>query len=325
MSDRPVSNQGWTYQEQVSTVDQGKTILDYYTSKYRHSTPTEWQARINSGQILLNNSPANVETVLQGGETLTYHRSPWIEREVPLQFEIIYEDSDLLVINKPSGLPVIPGGGFLVHTLLWQLKIHYPQDTPVPIHRLGRGTSGLLLLGRSPLAKSELGRQIRHSTIRQNRTQISKVYQVLVQGNSISDRLTITQPIGKISHPLLGYVYGATPGGKDALSHCQVIRRYANHTLLEVTIFTGRPHQIRIHLAAVGYPLLGDPLYIKGGTFAPIASSKLNSSQSNQTPIAVPGDCGYFLHAHRLSFIHPRSLERLTFASPLPQDWQTYL
>ena len=314
-------NKGWIYRERVKGKDAGKTILDYYTSKYRHSNRSQWQARIESGLVLLNDSLICCDRILQEGEKLTYYRVPWIEPQVPLEFEILYEDIDLLLINKPSGLPVIPGGGFLSHTLLWQLKALYPQNTPTPVHRLGRGTSGLLLLGRSSLAKSSLARQMRNSTAGQNIPQLKKVYLVLVRGTSIRDRLTIEQPIGKIPHPVLGYIYGATPTGKYARSESRVIQRYDNHTLLEVTISTGRPHQIRIHTAAVGYPLVGDPLYIAGGTFAPI--------RENQKTIPVPGDCGYFLHAYSLSFIHPRSeamplglsQKRLVFECPLPESW----
>ena len=309
-------NQGWIYREQVKIADAGQTVLKYYTRKYRHSSQDEWQARIESGQILLNDRPVTVATILKTGDKLAYHRRPWIEPEVPLQFNVLYEDRDLLVINKPSGLPVMPGGGFLEHTLLWQLKTNYPQDTPVPIHRLGRGTSGLLLLARSPLAKSSLSRQMRDSTAHKQRNrQLNKVYRVLVTGNSIPDRLTIDRPIGKIPHPVLGYIYGADSQGKYARSECRVIKRYRNCTLLEVTIFTGRPHQIRIHLAAAGYPLLGEPLYVAGGTWAKISQ--------NQEKIAVPGDCGYYLHAYCLSFIHPQTLQQMNFKCSVPTQWQS--
>ena len=306
-------NQGWIYREKVKTKDAGQTVLDYYTKKYRHSNREQWQARIESGRVLLNHALTNPKTILRSGESLEYHRQPWIEPQVPLEFEILYEDCDLLVVNKPSGLPVIAGGGFLEHTLLDRLKKYYPQDTPTPIHRLGRGTSGILLLGRSPLAKSSLAAQMRHSTIGQNTSQLNKVYWVLVQGNVKSDRLTIKQPIGKIPHPRLGYIYGATDKGKHAHSEGKIIRRYDDYTLLEVTIFTGRPHQIRIHMASVGHPLLRDPLYIAGGTFAPISA--------RQKTIPVPGDCGYFLHAYRLSLVHPQTCKQLVFECPVPKSW----
>ena len=307
-------NQGWTYHEQIKPADAGQTVLSYYSQKYHHSSEQEWQARIVSGQVWLNGQPVTTTAILKARDKLTYHRQPWIEPEVPLAFQILYEDREVLLINKPAGLPVLPGGGFLEHTLLWQLKKYYPQNTPVPIHRLGRGTSGLLLLARSQFAKSHLAQQMRDSTLRQENHQINKVYRVLVSGSSIGDRLTITQPIGKIPHPALGYIYGATALGKYAHSECWVVERYPNCTLLEVKIFTGRPHQIRIHLAAAGYPLLGDPLYVAGGTFAEI--------KPNQKQIPVPGDCGYFLHAYQLSFIHPRTLQPISFKCPVPTLWQ---
>lgn len=306
-------NQGWIYREQVKLADAGKTVLNYYSQKYNHSSPQQWQERIIAGQILLNDKPTKTQTVLQAKDRLTYHRQPWIEPEVPLKLEIVYEDHDLLVINKPSGLPVLPGGKFLTHTLLWQLKQQYPQNSPVPIHRLGRGTSGLMLLGRSQLAKANLSQQMRDSTLQQHQQQISKVYRCLVSSTSIPEQLSITQPIGKIPHPVLGYIYGATPEGKTARSECQVIERYTDHTLLQVKIFTGRPHQIRIHLAAAGYPLLGDPLYIPGGKFGKI------SSKVQQVP--VPSDCGYYLHAYKLTFIHPRTSEKMSFQVSVPSNW----
>ncbi len=307
-------NQGWVYREQVKSSDAGQTVLDFYSHRYRHSSAEEWKARIKLGQVLLNKRPVTTATILQAQDQLDYYRQPWIEPEVPLEFDVLYQDQDLIVVNKPLGLPVMPGGGFLEHTLLWQLKKHYPHNTPVPIHRLGRGTSGLLLLARSPLAKSYLTQQMRDSTVKQNNNQINKVYRVLVSGDSIRDNLTIKQPIDQVPHPVLGYIYGATSSGKYAHSECQVIKRYRNCTLLEVKIFTGRPHQIRIHLAAAGYPLLGDPLYVIGGTFAKI--------KPDQESIPVPGDCGYFLHAYRLSFVHPRTLQQINFHCPTPQRWQ---
>jgi 23S rRNA pseudouridine1911/1915/1917 synthase len=297
-------NQGWIYREQIKRSAAGLTVLDYYTQQYRHSSRDDWQSRITAGQVLLDQQQTTPETVLRSGQWLAYHRPPWQEPDVPLTFEVRYEDEDLLVVVKPSGLPVLPGAGFLEHTLLGQLQRCYPRDTPTPIHRLGRGTSGLMVLARSPLAKSHLTQQMRDR-------QIHKVYHAWVGAGEIPNQFTITQPIGKIPHPVLGYVYGAAFNGLDAYSQVRVLKREDDRTLLEVTILTGRPHQIRIHLAFAGFPLLGDPLYGIGGIplLEPIHNAK---------KLAVPGDCGYFLHAYSLTFIHPKTVALKHFTCPPP-------
>ena len=300
-------NQGWRYFNRVDRQSAGMTVLDYYAQHYPHSSLAEWRSRIALGQIFLEGQTAAAEDLLQCGQSLIYQRPPWQEPDAPLSFEVLYEDPDLLVIAKPSGLPVLPGGGFLEHTLLHQLRRTYPQETPVPIHRLGRGTSGLMLLARSSLAKSVLSQQLRENTLAPHPDrQLRKVYRALASGTDMSDRFTVTAPIGKIFHPNLGYIHGAAPDGKPALSHCSVIERRAKMTLIEVSILTGRPHQIRIHLAAAGYPLQGDPLYGAGGL-------PLTRAAHPGEIIPVPGDCGYLLHASRLKFVHPRTVE--------PMDW----
>ncbi|MGA7933954.1 MAG: RluA family pseudouridine synthase [Kovacikia sp.] len=297
-------NSGWTYREQVDSSAHGLTVLDFYTQRYRHSTRSEWQQRIESGQILLDEAGTTAAVALRSGQWLTYRRLPWQEPEVPLAFEVVYEDQDLMVVAKPSGLPVLPGGGFLEHTLLWQLQQRYPEETPTPIHRLGRGTSGLLLLARSPIARACLSQQMREH-------RIQKIYRALAQGTCMDDRLTLTHPIGKICHPILGYVYAAKAKGLNAHSECQVLRRDSETTLLEVTIVTGRPHQIRIHLAAAGYPLVEDPLYAVGGI-------PITSIPSDQGKVPVPGDCGYHLHALRLTFFHPNGQPMSFISDPPP-------
>ncbi|MGB8702116.1 MAG: RluA family pseudouridine synthase [Thermosynechococcaceae cyanobacterium] len=304
-------NQGWLYRDQVGPADAGITLLAYYAQRYRHSSQQDWQERIEQGQVLVDGQMASVEWRLHPGQQLTYCRPPWQELSVPLDFTVWYEDADVLVVNKPAGLPVLPGGGFLEHTLLRQLQQRYPQDTPVPIHRLGRGTSGLMLLARSPLARAHLSQQMRQGHIR-------KIYRALVANGPIPDPFSIQQPIGKLPYPGLGYLYGATPTGRFAHSQGRVLNRTATTALLEVEIFTGRPHQIRIHLAALGHPLLGDPLYPIGGIPCPYP---VDAGQKEP----VPGDCGYYLHAYQLTFTHPQTHEERIVTCPVPTDWSPLL
>ena len=147
-------NQGWTYTDRIR--QSGETVLDYYRQRYRHSSEDEWRSRISQGLILLDGQVPDARTVLLKGQTLSYRRLPWEEPAVPLDFEVLYEDEDLWAINKPARLPVLPGGGFLENTLLWKMRSRYPSEQPAPVHRLGRGTSGVMLVAKSTLAKSSL-------------------------------------------------------------------------------------------------------------------------------------------------------------------------
>ena len=301
-------NQGWTYHDRVASQDAGQTLLAFYCHRYRHSTPEEWRDRILMGQIQINGALACPDSLLQTGQRLSYHRPPWREPDAPLVFEILYEDEDVVAISKPLGLPVLPGGGFLENTLLHQLTLRFPEVAPTPLHRLGRGTSGVMLLAKSALAKSHLSRQWREASVGQGK--LKKTYRALVAAWPLADAFVIDTAIGKVPHPRLGYAYGATPAGKSAYSEGQVLQRREASTLLEISIHTGRPHQIRIHLAASGYPLLGDPLYLPGG------QPKIPISEGE--PMPVPSDIGYSLHAHRIRFVHPRTWEPVEVMAPLP-------
>ncbi|MBD1873141.1 RNA pseudouridine synthase [Nodosilinea sp. FACHB-131] len=311
-------NQGWVYTDRITPTEAGLSVLDFYSNRYRHFSRAIWRDRITAGQIRQDGIALAADDRLSAGDRLDYHRPPWEEPEAPLEFEVLYEDGDLMAIAKPSGLPVLPGGGFLTHTLLHQLRRRYPENPPIPVHRLGRGTSGVMILGRSPLARSTLSRQLRDSTATAHDPQaphpIRKTYRALIGASDLSDAFTLTTPIGKVDHPVLGYVYAALPTGLPAYSEGRVIHRTADSTLVEVTIRTGRPHQIRIHLAAAGFPLIGDPLYVVGGLPLPIESSV--------DGIPVPGDIGYHLHAYRLELPHPRTNEPLVFESSVPSVLQ---
>lgn len=308
-------NQGWIYQEQVADNAAGATLLEYYTRRYTHSSPEQWRDRIQLGLVTLDDrTVTDCQTTLKRGQLLAYHRPPWVEPEVPFALSILYEDEELLILHKPAGLPVLPGGGFLENTLWGWLKRHY-SCPPSPLHRLGRGTSGVMLLAKTETSKSKLSQDFRNG-------QIEKIYRALATGVDQPDTFTVSQAIGKIPYPTLGYLYAATKKGKPAISHCRVLRRGSanpfdetrtlNASLLEVTIPTGRPHQIRIHLAAAGYPLWGDPLYGIGG----VPIQNLTSQDTIQD--AVPGDCGYYLHAHQVKFVHPIQARELVVTAEPP-------
>lgn len=305
-------NQGWIYRDRITSKDAGLTVLAFYSQRYRHSSWADWQTRILMGQVQLDNQSVQPETTLQTGQCLAYHRPPWDEPEVPLTVDVLYLDDDLVVVSKPAGLPVLPGGGFLEHTLLHQLQNRFPKA--VPLHRLGRGTSGVLLAARTAQAKAQLSQQWREATKFSEGNcrdcPLHKTYRALI-GSAVPcpGQFVIETSIGKIPHPTLDYIYGAHPQGKSARSEVQVLRRRETDTLLQVTIRTGRPHQIRIHLAAAGYPLLGDPLYQIGGI--------PRIPKNGRHP--VPSDLGYHLHAHQLRFVHPRTRQNMVItANPPP-------
>lgn len=290
-------NQGWVYEDRVR--QNGLTLLEYYAQHYFHSSRQAWLDRIQSGAISINQIPiTDPDTRLQAGALLAYRRSPWVEPEVSFEIQFLYEDQHLLVLDKPSGLPVLPGGGFLENTVWGWLRREY-KTPPVPVHRLGRGTSGILILAKTEEARSRLSAALRDRTI-------EKRYRALATGIPELDQFTITNRIGKVAYPQLGELFVATETGKPAISHCDVLERerIPGATLLEVTIPTGRPHQIRIHLAAAGYPLWGDPLYGIGGVAI------------DQT--SVPGDCGYLLHAYEIGLTHPFKEEKLIIRSEPP-------
>ncbi|MBE9011830.1 RluA family pseudouridine synthase [Pseudanabaenaceae cyanobacterium LEGE 13415] len=291
-------NQGWVYVDRIS--QSGITLLEYYAQRYQHSTRAEWLDRIQSGTILIDNiANTDPDTLLRRGQILNYHRAPWIEPEVSFEIATLYEDDQLLILDKPSGLPVLPGGGFLENTLWGWLRREY-KTPPIPIHRLGRGTSGVIVMAKTEEAKSKLSQALRNR-------QLQKRYRALAVGIPGLDRFTINARIGKVAYPQLGYLYAATDSGKEAVSHCVVLERdrLLNATLLEITIPTGRPHQIRIHLAFAGYPLWGDPLYGVGGI--PINQS------------SIPSDCGYLLHSYEVSLNHPTQEQPLRVQAPPPE------
>jgi len=290
-------NLGYEYREQVGPEAAGRTVLDYLAHRYRHSSEAAWRERIADGQVLIGGAAATAPDVLRAGHSLVWRRPPWHEPAVPLAFAILYRDEHLLAVAKPRGLPSIPNGGYLTHTLLHLVRRCFPEATPM--HRLGRGTSGLVLFARTPEA-----RRFVSAAWREDR--VEKAYRALVAGIPERPAFSIETPIGLVPHPRLGKVHAASRGGRAAVTHVRVLGDRNGNAVVEATIPTGRPHQIRIHLAAAGHPLVGDPLYVVGGVPA--------------GEPGLPGDPGYRLHAHRLRLPHPSTGRSLELECPLPAE-----
>jgi 23S rRNA pseudouridine1911/1915/1917 synthase len=293
-------NGGWTYREQVGPEGDGLTVLEYLAATRHHSTSEEWAERLERGEVEIDGGRVSCSAVLHPGQTIVWQRPPWDEDEVPRNYSIVHEDDSIVAVDKPSGLPTMPAGGFLNHTLLALMRHKYPEASP--LHRLGRHTSGLVLFARTHAAASKLSRAWRDHEVR-------KVYRALGLGETRTEIFVIDVPIGPIPHPLLGTVEAASEGGKPSHSVAVVLETSSDRTLFSVEIMTGRPHQVRIHLAYAGHPLVGDPLYEAGGGL-------------KRHP-GLPGDGGYLLHAEQLHFTHPASGKPMTLIAPPPPSLQT--
>jgi len=288
-------NEGFEYRERLGPGAAGRTVVAYLAGRYPHSSEAVWRRRIAGGEVSLGAAVASVDDVLRPGQSLVWRRPPWEEPAVPLAFAVLHRDEHLLAVAKPRGLPSVPNGGFLTHTLLHLVRLRFPGAAPC--HRLGRGTSGLLLFARTGEARRAVAAQWREG-------RVEREYRALVQGVPERESFDVDVPIGPLPHPRLGRVHGAAPGGKPARSHVRRLADDGRVAVVEVRIATGRPHQIRIHLAAAGHPLVGDPLYVAGGIPGPEPG--------------LPGDPGYRLHAHRLVLVHPATGRRLELRCPPP-------
>lgn len=292
-------NRGYAYTTIISSKYHGQALLSHLASLYPHSNLQAWQLKLNNGEVTLDGVTATGNESVAAGQTLVWNRPPWIEPDTPQEFEVLFEDPHLLAVNKPSGLPTLPGGGFMENTLLRLVQKQTPSANPV--HRLGRATTGIVLFAKTPEAAAQLFADW-------NTPQVQKIYRALAQHVAARDAYEILTPIGLVPHPLIGSVWAANPSGKPSKSLAKVIARGDRTTTFAVSLYSGRPHQIRIHLASIGHPLVGDPLY--GETGQPLENLP-----------GLPGDGGYFLHAQYLKFHHPITGEPIDLEAALPSGF----
>lgn len=290
-------NSGYAYRSVVAPHDADLALPVYLAKRFSHSTLETWMARVEGGEVHVEGRVGGRFDKTRTGNEIVWQRPPWNEPDVPKNFRFVYRDEHVLAIDKPRGLPTLPNGGYLDNTL--QFLIRREVKNASALHRLGRGTSGLVLFAVSDLARRTLSAAWR-------RQEVEKVYRARVVGSPEKDAFICEERIGPIEHPRLGRLFAASPQGRPARSLVRVLDLGPDSSLVEVSIETGRPHQIRIHLAASGHPLVNDPLYGAGG---------LPSSTR-----ALPGDGGYWLHAHRLSFTHPATGRRTKIESPPPPE-----
>jgi len=233
----------------------------------------------------------------------------WAAQAIPL--EIVYEDDDLLVINKPAGLVVHPGAGNPEGTMLNALLHHAPTLNKLAragiVHRLDKETSGLLVVAKTEPARLDLIEQLKARTLKRE-------YLALVQGLLVAGG-TVDAPIGR--HSQVRTRMAVNEGGRPAVSHYRVEKKYRAHTLLRVKLESGRTHQIRVHMAHLKHPLVGDPVY--GGRL------HLPKGASLGLIAALQGFKRQALHAARLGLVHPMTGKNVEWEAPMPDDMQALL
>ncbi|MDO4836609.1 MAG: RluA family pseudouridine synthase [Clostridia bacterium] len=279
--------------------------IDAYLAANTDLTRSKIQKLIKDGAVALNGKACKASSAVCAGDSIRIlvpetdgDRLPEPEN-IPL--DVVYEDDDLAVINKPKGMVVHPAPGNPSGTLVNALLYHFQtlsgaggEIRPGIVHRIDRMTSGLLVVAKNDFAHEALARQFAEHTAHRE-------YLCLVHGNLKEDSGTVDAPIGR--HKTNRKRMAVTEDGRRAVTHWHVLERFGTETLLDVRLETGRTHQIRVHMAYIKHPILGDEVY---GSPAP----KLGLN-------------GQALHGYHLTFSHPRTGETMSFSAPLPDDFIT--
>jgi 23S rRNA pseudouridine1911/1915/1917 synthase len=308
----------------ASAEDAGTRLDQYLVNKSAGVSRARVQQMIEQGLVLVNDAPTKASLRLRGGEEIRLLGPAKVDplrampEEIPL--DIVFEDNDMAVVNKPAGMMVHAGAGAtddarnrgtLVNALLHrfgQLSGMGGELRPGIVHRLDKETSGLIVVAKNDQAHRELAAQFA-------RREVKKTYIALVQGSMKLDRGTIRSNISRDSVRRVRMTT-RTKGGREAITHYAIKKRlnssYGKFTLLEIKIDTGRTHQIRVHLSSLGHPVVGDALYGATRELKPRTGGSLALSRN-------------FLHAAALELRHPRTGETLSFARDLPEELQEFL
>ncbi|GMG88570.1 23S rRNA pseudouridine(1911/1915/1917) synthase RluD [Biformimicrobium ophioploci] len=298
----------------------GQRLDQVAASLFTDYSRARLQQWIKEGRLLVDGASARPRDKLFGGEELSLEaeleaQGEWQPQEIGL--DLVFEDAHIMVLNKPAGLVVHPAAGNPDGTLLNGLLHHAPEVAAVPragiVHRLDKDTSGLMVVARTLAAQVSLVAQLKARTV-------SRVYEAVVNG-CLTGGGTIDNFMGRhrqnrLKMAVLPEIEGRTDR-KPAITHYRLIRNYRAHSHVQCKLETGRTHQIRVHMAHIGHPLVGDPLY--GGR------PKLPKGASPETIACLQGFERQALHAARLGLVHPESGEEMEWQVPLPADFRVLL
>lgn len=283
--------------------DNGLRIDKYLSTVNEQLSRSYIQKLLKSGLVLVDGKPVKASYQVDEGDVISFDIPEAVEPEIEpedMDLDILYEDQDVILVNKPKGMVVHPAAGHYSHTLVNGLMYHCKDQLsgingvmrPGIVHRIDMDTTGVIIACKNDMAHNSIAAQLKEHSI-------TRRYQAIVHGVLKEDTGTIEGPIGR--HPTdrkkMSINYN---NGKPAVTHYKVLKRFRQYTHVECRLETGRTHQIRVHMASIGHPLLGDLVYGPG-------------------KCPIPGLQGQTLHAGILGFIHPRTGEYMEFTAPLPE------
>ena len=280
----------------------GDRIDKFLAEQYENLSRSFLQKLLKSGEVMVDGRPVKASYKVAEGDLISFEVPEAVEPEIvpeDIPLDILYEDEDVLIVNKPKGMVVHPAAGHYQGTLVNAVMAHCGDSLsgingvmrPGIVHRIDKDTTGALLVCKNDIAHRDLAEQLKCHSIRRR-------YRAVVQGNLKEDEGTIEGPIGR--HPTDRKKMAINhKNGKDAITHYKVLERFGEATYVECRLETGRTHQIRVHMASIGHPLLGDTVY-----------------GSSRNPYHLEGQA---LHAMILGFVHPRTGEYMEFTAPLPE------